>query len=96
LLIVLPFNRSVILLGFSRCGRFLLTYTQSSELSALRTAQGLNYVYHLQWWIFRLNEKALKVAEVQLFGEFVIWHPLYLSVNEWPSTPDFVVVFGYE
>ncbi|CAG0915594.1 unnamed protein product [Notodromas monacha] len=86
----------VIFLGFSRCGRFLISYTQSSELSAVPSAQGLNYVYHLQWWLLKPPAKARKVSEIQLFGESAICHPLYVSVNEWPGMSNFVVVFGYD
>lgn len=59
---------SHILVGTTRCGQFLITYSYATEL---RLPVQMHYKYRLHWWAFRPGAPAYKVAEVQLFDNQV-------------------------
>lgn len=52
-----------IFLGFSKCGRFVLSYTSSSGDDEFSF-----YIYHLYWWEFRLHGK-LRLVRTHGHGE---------------------------
>ena len=61
-----------IFVGFSKCGQFLLSYTQSN--ADINMADGfltIKYNYRLHWWLFTPYKRAKKVAEVLLFSNQV-------------------------
>nr|XP_032601489.2 DDB1- and CUL4-associated factor 15 isoform X2 [Taeniopygia guttata] len=78
-----------IFLGFSKCGRYVLSYTSSSgdDFSF--------YLYHLYWWEFNVHSKLRLVRQVRLFQGEEIYSDLYLTVCEWPGDSDMVIVFGF-
>ncbi|XP_040846723.1 DDB1- and CUL4-associated factor 15 isoform X6 [Ochotona curzoniae] len=78
-----------IFLGFSKCGRYVLSYTSSSgdDFSF--------YIYHLYWWEFNVHSKLKLVRQVRLFQDEEIYSDLYLTVCEWPSDASKVIVFGF-
>lgn len=45
-------DRSHIFLGFSKCGRYVLSYTSSSGDDDFSF-----YIYHLYWWEFNVHSK---------------------------------------
>uniref|UniRef100_A0A8V0XIC6 DDB1 and CUL4 associated factor 15 n=1 Tax=Gallus gallus TaxID=9031 RepID=A0A8V0XIC6_CHICK len=79
-----------IFLGFSKCGRFVLSYTSSSGDDEFSF-----YIYHLYWWEFRLHGKLRLVRQVRLFQDEQIYSDLYLTVCEWPSDSSKLIVFGF-
>ncbi|XP_078479191.1 DDB1- and CUL4-associated factor 15 [Lampetra fluviatilis] len=81
-----------VFLGFSKCGRFLLSYTRRlEEIDATATAL---YVYDLYWWGFSLSRPLQQVCRVRLFGDTPACSDLFLSVCEWPSDPSQIMVYG--
>ncbi|KAJ7317395.1 hypothetical protein JRQ81_003557 [Phrynocephalus forsythii] len=79
-----------IFLGFSKCGRYVLSYTSSSGDDDFSF-----YIYHLYWWEFNVHSKLKMVRQVRLFQDEEIYSDLYLTVCEWPSDPSKVIVFGF-
>ncbi|XP_066196375.1 DDB1- and CUL4-associated factor 15, partial [Sylvia atricapilla] len=79
-----------IFLGFSKCGRYVLSYTSSSGDDDFSF-----YLYHLYWWEFNVHSKLRLVRQVRLFQDEEIYSDLYLTVCEWPGDSDKVIVFGF-
>ena len=84
-----------VFLGFSKCGQFLLSYTQTSTENE-QFDLSFNYYYRLHWWLFTPYSKARKVAEVTLFTNQGVYGNLHISFCQWPSDVSRVVVYGYE
>ena len=61
-----------IFLGFSKCGQYLLSYTQTTTEGDQFDLVNFNYYYRLHWWLFLPYAKARKVAEVTLFANQVM------------------------
>ncbi|XP_053574143.1 DDB1- and CUL4-associated factor 15 isoform X2 [Bombina bombina] len=79
-----------IFLGFSKCGRFVLSYT-----SHVLDDDFSFYTYHLYWWQFHVHSKLRLVRQVRLFQDEEIYSDLFLTVCEWPSDSSKVIVFGF-
>ncbi|KAM8793892.1 DDB1- and CUL4-associated factor 15 [Eudromia elegans] len=79
-----------IFLGFSKCGRYVLSYTSSGGDDDFSF-----YIYHLYWWEFNVHSKLKLVRQVRLFQDEEIYSDLYLTVCEWPGDSSKVVVFGF-
>ncbi|XP_054573330.1 DDB1- and CUL4-associated factor 15 isoform X1 [Eptesicus fuscus] len=79
-----------IFLGFSKCGRYVLSYTSSSGDDDFSF-----YIYHLYWWEFNVHSKLKLIRQVRLFQDEEIYSDLYLTVCEWPSDASKVIVFGF-
>ncbi|XP_048346770.1 DDB1- and CUL4-associated factor 15 [Sphaerodactylus townsendi] len=79
-----------IFLGFSKCGRYVLSYTSSSGDDDFSF-----YIYYLYWWEFNVHSKLKMVRQVRLFQDEEIYSDLYLTVCEWPSDSSKVIVFGF-
>ncbi|XP_049665590.1 DDB1- and CUL4-associated factor 15 [Accipiter gentilis] len=79
-----------IFLGFSKCGRYVLSYTSNSSDDDFSF-----YIYHLYWWEFNVHSKLKLVRQVRLFQDEEIYSDLYLTVCEWPSDSSKVIVFGF-
>ena len=84
-----------VFLGFSRCGQFLLSYTQTNTENE-QFDLSFNYYYRLHWWLFVPYAKARKVAEVTLFTNQGVYGNLHISFCQWPGDMARVVVYGYE
>jgi len=84
-----------IFLGFSKCGQFLLSYTQTSTENE-QFDLSFNYYYRLHWWLFLPYSKARKIAEVTLFTNQGVYGNLHLSFCQWPGDLSRIVVYGYE
>ena len=84
-----------VFLGFSKCGQFLLSYTQTSTENE-QFDLSFNYYYRLHWWLFTPYSKARKVAEVTLFTDQGVYGNLHISFCQWPGDMTRVVVYGYE
>ncbi|KAM6972516.1 DDB1- and CUL4-associated factor 15 [Aplochiton taeniatus] len=80
-----------IFLGFSKCGRYVLSYTsdcgEDDDFSF--------YTYHLYWWEFNLYSRLKQVHHVRLFAGEDIYSDLYLTVCEWPNDRSKIVIFGF-
>ncbi|PWA16901.1 hypothetical protein CCH79_00012683, partial [Gambusia affinis] len=80
-----------IFLGFTRCGRYVLSYTsdcgEDDDFSF--------YTYHLYWWEFNLHSRLKQVHHVRLFAGEEIYSDLYLTVCEWPNDHTKIVIFGF-
>lgn len=87
-----------IFLGFSKCGQFLLSYTQTAgdNLDMAGDFLRIPYHYRLHWWLFVPYKRAKKVAEVMLFTNAGADGNLHLSVCQWPKDEQKVLVFGYQ
>ena len=95
-----------VFLGFSKCGQYLLSYTQTTtEGDQLFDLVNFNYYYRLHWWLFLPYAKARKVAEVTLFANQVccccfckhqhFLEPSFTSGSVWESADSVLpVVWG--
>ena len=81
-------------MGFSKCGQFLLSYTQT-EADIDLIDPHLQYHYRLHWWLFVPYRRAKKVAEISLFNQ-VAGGNLHLSFCQWPQDMTKVLIFGYQ
>ncbi|XP_025905652.1 DDB1- and CUL4-associated factor 15, partial [Nothoprocta perdicaria] len=79
-----------IFLGFSKCGRYVLSYTSSGGDDVFSF-----YMYHLYWWEFNVHSRLRLVRQVRLFQDEEIYSDLYLTVCEWPGDSSKVIVFGF-
>jgi len=88
-----------VFLGFSKCGQFLLSYTQSHaenvDLDMAMDSWRIPYHFRLHWWLFTPYKKVKKVAEVMLFTNAGTDMNLHLSFCQWPKDNSKVLVFGY-
>lgn len=84
-----------IFLGFSKCGQFLLSYTQTTADIELMGDIHINYHYRLHWWSFIPYKRAKKVAEVMLFSNQGAPGNLHLAVCQWPNDVKKILVFAY-
>ena len=86
-----------IFMGFSKCGQFLLSYTQSeADVDLVTLVPHFHYHYRLHWWLFVPYRKAKKVAEVTLFSNSSAAGNLHISFCQWPKDNKKVLVFGYQ
>ena len=56
-----------VFLGFSKCGQYLLSYTQTTtegDLGDLTDLVNFNYYYRLHWWLFLPYAKAKIFCEI--------------------------------
>ncbi len=85
-----------IFLGFSKCGQFLLSYTQTTSDIDLAGGADLNikYNYRLHWWLFVPYRRAKKVAEALLFSNSGVYGGLHISFCQWPGDWTKLVVYG--
>ncbi|XP_073973419.1 uncharacterized protein isoform X2 [Rhodnius prolixus] len=81
-----------ILMGATRCGQLLLTYTCCVDPAA--DFPPTVYRYRLHFWAFRPNRAAAKVAEVQLFDGVQVTEVLTIGIVQWPDDYDRLLVFG--
>lgn len=86
-------------MGFTRCGRFLLTYTLTvadTETVIIVDSAIMSPLskYKLHFWAFRPGQKAFRVTEVSLFQNAEIIDLLNVYIAQWPNRSDRVVVFG--
>eukprot|EP00062_Callorhinchus_milii_P025501 gi/632986549/ref/XP_007910302.1/ PREDICTED: DDB1- and CUL4-associated factor 15 [Callorhinchus milii] len=79
-----------IFLGFTKCGRYVLSYTREQVFDELP-----DYVYYLYWWKFNIHDKLKQVRQIRLFKDQEVYSDLYLTVCEWPSDPTKLIVFGF-
>ncbi|XP_066563857.1 DDB1- and CUL4-associated factor 15 isoform X2 [Amia ocellicauda] len=79
-----------IFLGFTKCGRYVLSYTSDCGDDDFSF-----YTYRLYWWEFNLHSRLRQVREVRLFAGEEIYSDLFLTVCEWPSDRSKIVVFGF-
>lgn len=82
-----------IFLGFTKCGRYVLSYTR--DVPEQDFDELPYYVYYLYWWKFNIHDKLKKVRQVLLFKDQEVYSDLYLTVCEWPSDPSKLIVFGF-
>ncbi|XP_051898028.1 DDB1- and CUL4-associated factor 15 [Pristis pectinata] len=82
-----------IFLGFTKCGRYVLSYTR--DVPEQEFDELPHYVYYLYWWKFNIHDKLKKVRQVHLFKDQEVYSDLYLTVCEWPSDPSKLIVFGF-
>ena len=86
-----------IFLGFSKCGQFLLSYTQTeADVDLVTLVPHFHYHYRLHWWLFVPYRRAKKVAEVTLFSNSSAAGNLHISFCQWPKDNRKVLVFGYQ
>ncbi|XP_041961495.1 DDB1- and CUL4-associated factor 15 [Alosa sapidissima] len=78
-----------IFLGFTKCGRYVLSYTRDyGEADD-------TYTYHLYWWEFNLHKSLKQVHRIRLFADETIYSDLYLAVCEWHNAKSKIVIFGF-
>ena len=84
-----------IFMGFSKCGQFLLSYTQTeADVDLVTLVPHFHYHYRLHWWLFIPYRRAKKVAEVTLFSNSSAAGNLHISFCQWPKDNKKVLVFG--
>ncbi|ESO88862.1 hypothetical protein LOTGIDRAFT_219013 [Lottia gigantea] len=83
-----------VFLGFSKCGKFVVSY--SLQVGGEQTNDHVLpiYDYRLQWWLFVPNKPLQLVSEVKLFGGDDIFKELFLAFCEWPEDDQKVFVYG--
>ncbi|XP_014256956.1 uncharacterized protein LOC106670834 [Cimex lectularius] len=82
-----------ILMGATRCGQILLTYTYSVDTST-DFAPSFLYRYRLHFWLFRPGRPSAKIAEVQLFDGAQVTEMLTIGLVQWPHDNRRLLVFG--
>ncbi|BET02244.1 DDB1 and CUL4 associated factor 15 [Nesidiocoris tenuis] len=82
-----------ILMGPTRCGQILLTYTYSAD-STSDFSPTMPYRYRLHFWVFRPGRPAAKIGEVQLFDGAVVTQALDLGIAQWPNDNNRLLVYG--
>uniref|UniRef100_A0A0A9X792 DDB1-and CUL4-associated factor 15 n=1 Tax=Lygus hesperus TaxID=30085 RepID=A0A0A9X792_LYGHE len=82
-----------ILMGSSRCGQILLTYTYSMDSSSDFSPTTL-YRYRLHFWVFRPGRAAAKIGEVQLFDGANVTEMLNIGIAQWPNENTRLLVYG--
>ncbi len=86
-----------IFLGFSKCGQFLLSYTQTTsdiDLGAGGADLNIKYNYRLHWWLFVPYKRAKKVAEALLFSDGGVYGGLHISFCQWAGDWTKLVVYA--
>jgi len=83
-----------VFLGFSKCGQYLLSYTQTTTEGDQFDLVNFNYYYRLHWWLFLPYAKARKVAEVTLFANQGVYGNLQIQFCQWSGDHSRVVVLG--
>ncbi|XP_069460480.1 DDB1- and CUL4-associated factor 15 [Ambystoma mexicanum] len=81
-----------IFLGFSKCGRYVLSYTSKVLDDDFSFSF---YIYHLYWWEFNIHSRLKLARQVRLFQDEEIYSDLYLTVCEWPTDSSKIIVFGF-
>ncbi|XP_077554479.1 uncharacterized protein LOC144169277 isoform X3 [Haemaphysalis longicornis] len=81
-----------VFLGFLSDGQWLLSYVADPD--RLRVLPP-TCCYLLQWWYFVPGKPLIMTREVPLFGGQSLGAQLRLSVSQWVSNPDWVLVTGY-
>ncbi|XP_077379934.1 DDB1- and CUL4-associated factor 15 isoform X2 [Festucalex cinctus] len=79
-----------IFLGFTKCGRYVLSYTRDCGEDDFSF-----YTYHLYWWEFNLHSRLKQVQYVRLFAGEEIYNDIYLTVCGWPNDQSKIVIFGF-
>ncbi len=88
-----------VFMGFTACGQFLLSYTQTADDLDLEGGGGeldlLRHDYRLHWWLFLPYRRAKKVAEAMLFSDDGgVFGNLHLSFCQWPGDATRLVVYA--
>lgn len=82
-----------IFLGFSKCGNFIISYTQSTY-DDVSSGSFMEVRYRLYWWLFRHHRPLKRVCDVALFDDSRIHHRLLLAVCYWPGDLTRILVYG--
>ncbi|KAK6630495.1 hypothetical protein RUM43_014840 [Polyplax serrata] len=85
--------QSHIFMGMTKCGRFLITYTMTTDQDDDEWYATV-YKYRLHWWNFKPGGQARKIAEVSLFGNHKVIAPLQIYVCQWPKDHEKILVYG--
>ncbi|CAH1395715.1 unnamed protein product [Nezara viridula] len=83
-----------ILMGVTRCGQLLLTYTYSCDTSS-DYSPNMVYRYRLHFWEFIPGRPAGKIAEVQLFDSCTVTEILTIGICQWANNNDRLLVYGF-
>ncbi|CAH1773548.1 unnamed protein product [Owenia fusiformis] len=86
-------HQGLVFLGFSKDGRFVMSY--SLQMEALDHTVSPVYIYRLQWWQFVPYRPLKQISEIRLFVEDDIQQDLYVAICEWPSDNSQLLVYGY-
>ena len=81
-----------VFLGFNNDGTYVISYTES--FGAIDQTGLPSYMYRLHWWLFRFNQKMIKVHTVRLFANEEIISSLQLYYAEWPEDKTKILVYG--
>ena len=83
-----------IFLGFTKCGQFLLSYTQTTVDVDLARDINIRFNYYLHFWLFVPSRRTKKVGEVLLFSDDGATGNLHISFSQWPHDEGKLVVYG--
>jgi len=83
-----------VFLGFSSDGTYVISYTESFEYMDQTRFPAYVFRYRLHWWLFRFNQKMIKVYTVQLFSDEEILTRQLLYYAEWPEDKTKILVYG--
>lgn len=81
-----------IILGFSGCDMFLISYTET--LGEAGHSGLLSHIYNLYWWLWNPGRTAKMAGSVRLFANDEIECSLFLRYAEWPTSKSHIVVSG--
>lgn len=90
----IPNLENHILMGVTRCGQLLLTYTYSVDTSS-DYSPNMIYRYRLHFWEFIPGRNAAKVGEVQLFDSCTVTEVLTVGICQWANNNDRLLVYGF-
>jgi len=82
-------------MGFTNCGRYLVSYVVRSCENFGNSWTDLCFIYKLYFWLFIPYKKAKKVAEVLLFdSNGVPDNNLLIQIAQWRLNDDRLIVVG--
>ncbi|XP_024081072.1 uncharacterized protein LOC106670815 isoform X2 [Cimex lectularius] len=81
-----------ILIGVTRCGQILLTYSFRVYSSFFSSSSVYSYTLH--FWLFRPGQLSDMIGEVQLFDGAQVEEMLTIGIAQWPHDNTRVLVFG--
>lgn len=84
---------SHVFMGMTKCGRFLITYTVTTDQDDDEWYATV-YKYRLHWWSFKPGSQVRKIAEVSLFGNHKIVAPIQMYICQWPQDFEKILVYG--
>lgn len=82
-------------MGFTDCGRFLLSYTIREEFDNTYNRNEMAFFYKLHFWLFAPYKMAKRIASIPLFCDSgVADNNLLIDISQWKSDETRLIIVG--